>query len=833
MPARSASEAHVAPTSHFAIITFLLTVTSSSFASVSAAAAEAEQQHRRAVSRTAAAPVPFGGPTLHRHRSFRNHKNTTGADSPTSSTNNSMEEDPARGGDGASEAETTRASQSSGWIPSKYPNPRTDPLRCNIRDMIAGKHGKQVGGDTSTSTGVDEAQTGTATDGSSEGQNDNQEQGGPNEEDLLLCDPDYALGTYYLQTIASNLRNFSSSYGIGGWCAKLRQQDDWQVGVGTEGSFRGTSSGDDQTGAEDRDHVIDAGVAYGEDETRLRSLLQQSVSAGMVRDKATPTPRNQVSLTARVKRKMRKLKIVQTLHSLHRWFRPTSFPNFALISWDDEPFSDGQAHRKLEFDPSWLQVQDHTVPPSEALMAEGPVEMGVAVAMKMNLPAVLRTDIYYSYEDEDDLINDAAQYFARYLHDAWWDTGTGDDSTKAAKGGHKPSDSAPTATCGASFDSANRLTNPPAVSGILVFISVADRVCFVSTGSTVSRVLPWWRLEHVVANMKPSLRRGSYGDAILGAISDASAMLEAGPPDFQERFSDFVARFGVVIAFAAFTFLFAAWGEYRDRRRRWQYAESRSKLSHHEREEARKLQKEYQTYSCPICLENFDVADIAKLEDEGNEGAGVGENGSGGMRRVDSYGIPLSGTDGQPLKMLRCGHVFDLSCWTAWVHSGHGNPNVCPICRMDVGGGRRRARRGRSSRHGSSRSVESDHSQSPAGANSPEMGRGASLATAQAHPNYDSISQIHSEVARDFHQQYPDDAAGIGVGSAASRAALWMVPFWPTPYGSATNAPFDSTLHFDDALSISNPPVNESSALLGETAPTEQSLFGHEEDEEM
>ena len=45
-------------------------------------------------------------------------------------------------------------------------------------------------------------------------------------------------------------------------------------------------------------------------------------------------------------------------------------------------------------------------------MAQGPIEMGVAAAMNMNLPSVLRTDIYYSYEDEDDLINDIAQYFA-------------------------------------------------------------------------------------------------------------------------------------------------------------------------------------------------------------------------------------------------------------------------------------------------------------------------------------------------------------------------------------------------------------------------------------
>ena len=819
----------------------LLAVTSPScFASVAAAEG---QSHRKAVSRTAAAPVPFGGPTVHRYRYFRNRaageaisdiKNSTNSQSNKNEKDHKDDEDPARGGDGASEAQTTLGRAGTGWIPSRYPNPRTDALRCNIRDLKINnsKHGK-VGGDddqdasTSSSTGVDEAQISTATDTNDDGGSTNQDDNGPEEEDLLLCDPDYALGSYYLQTIASSLKNFSDSYGAHAWCAKLQQQTDWQVGVGTEGSIRGMGG---ENGG--RDAVVGAGTAYGEDGPRERHLLQQEVHTGIgTMLGETAERKHRLSPTARLKRHIHKLKLIQTMHSLHEWIRPTSFPNFAMISWDEEPSfgGDHQAHnRKLEFDPSWLQVREHTVPPSEILMAQGPVEMGVAVAMKMNLPSVLRTDIYYSYEDEDDLINDAAQYFARYLHDVWWGDGIGDASTTkgaASKSDHKPSASARTTTCGAPFDSANRLTNPPAVSGILVFISVADRVCFVSTGSAVSRVLPWWRLEHIVSAMKPALRRGSYGDAILGAINDASAMLEAGPPDFYERFNDFVARFGVVIAFATFTFLFAAWGEYRDRRRRWQYAESRSKLSHHEREEARKLQSEYHTISCPICLENFDIADVAKAGDEDTGGGGS----SGGMRRVDSYGIPLSGTDGQPLKMLRCGHVFDKSCWTTWIHSGHGNPNVCPICRMDVGGSNRRRRRRRSSRPGSGSSalsavsnVGNDQGPLDEGSSRNELGLGA---TTQAHPNYDSVSQIHSDNGR---QEQDVD----GIGSMASRA-LWMLPLWPLSHRDDRHADemLDPSIHFEDDTDL-----NESSALLGgeETRSSlagRSSLFGFGEEE--
>lgn len=54
-------------------------------------------------------------------------------------------------------------------------------------------------------------------------------------------------------------------------------------------------------------------------------------------------------------------------------------------------------------------------------------------------------------------------------------------------------------------------------------------------------------------------------------------------------------------------------------------------------------------------------------------------------KRTDSYGIPLIGTDDKPIKLLRCGHIYDMSCWRMWVDSGQGNTLICPVCRQDVG----------------------------------------------------------------------------------------------------------------------------------------------------
>ena len=243
------------------------------------------------------------------------------------------------------------------------------------------------------------------------------------------------------------------------------------------------------------------------------------------------------------------------------------------------------------------------------------------------------------------MINDAAQYFARYLYDSW-DVG---DSKKGQ-------------------------------TGILIFLSIHDHVCFISTGSKVSSVLPWWRLERVINDIKTELRHKQYGKAIIHAINDLTFLLLEGPPTVSDRLNDFFGRFGVVIIFAIFTFIFAIWGEYRDRWHRWQITEDMSRLSQKEKIIARKLQIDYRCTACPICLEPFIKKEPLKKNSKRD-----GENKDGNS---DSEQVAYIGSDGRPLKLLRCGHVFDQTCWKSWVSDGQGNPYICPICRQNVGGER-------------------------------------------------------------------------------------------------------------------------------------------------
>ena len=294
------------------------------------------------------------------------------------------------------------------------------------------------------------------------------------------------------------------------------------------------------------------------------------------------------------------------------------------------------------------------------------VEVAIALVHKINLPAILRADSYFFYSDQDDMINDAAQYFARYVHDTW--------NKRLMQEQTERGD--------------NVSTNI-----VLIFISVHDRICYISSGTRIATILPWWRLEHVVQDMKPKLRKGETGDALSIAIDDLETLLRAGSPTVKDRMNDFFSRFGVVLAFAFFTFLFATYGECQDRRKRVFLAERRSRMSASEREKARSLQKEFQTKCCPICLEQFGSSSINIDNQEDYADTLSPRKGSAPnnkeqqqkMKRVDSLGIPLHGNDEKPIKFLRCGHIFDETCWKMWVDSGHGNAMLCPVCRTDVG----------------------------------------------------------------------------------------------------------------------------------------------------
>lgn len=178
------------------------------------------------------------------------------------------------------------------------------------------------------------------------------------------------------------------------------------------------------------------------------------------------------------------------------------------------------------------------------------------------------------------MVNDAAQYFARYIHDTWSRRLAEEQKANADEDGDDPT---------------TPIINTPPTNIVLIFISTLDRICYISSGTRIASVLPWWRLEHVVQDMKADLRRGRTGEALGLAIEDLTALLLEGPPSLTDRAYDFFQRFGIVILFTAFTFVFATWGECRDRRKRVFLVERRSRMTGREMDRARLLQKEFGT----------------------------------------------------------------------------------------------------------------------------------------------------------------------------------------------------------------------------------------------
>lgn len=64
--------------------------------------------------------------------------------------------------------------------------------------------------------------------------------------------------------------------------------------------------------------------------------------------------------------------------------------------------------------------------------------------------------------------------------------------------------------------------------GVVLLLSVDDRRAHVSTGSGASKVVTDAHVAAIIERMRPALRRGDYKGAVLGAVGDIRAVLEAG-----------------------------------------------------------------------------------------------------------------------------------------------------------------------------------------------------------------------------------------------------------------------------------------------------------------
>lgn len=228
---------------------------------------------------------------------------------------------------------------------------------------------------------------------------------------------------------------------------------------------------------------------------------------------------------------------------------------------------------------------------------------------------------YRGYEDPQ---GRAAEDFSRGLHDVW---GVGE-----------------ALSCGG--------------TGVLLFLSDLDRSVYISRGDALKHILTDRRIDRVIDHMKPSLQRQEYKDAVLKALDEISHLIRKGKPQLAERIEDFFVTYSGLLWIGAI-FAFVHYQVRKSKAEQRQYAAAAARLDEIERARAEALQGHFQMESCPICLERYPV------EGQGSR--------------------PTSGSDGLPLKLLRCGHCFDETCWNEWVNTGRGQIGRCPICQQSVG----------------------------------------------------------------------------------------------------------------------------------------------------
>ena len=199
-------------------------------------------------------------------------------------------------------------------------------------------------------------------------------------------------------------------------------------------------------------------------------------------------------------------------------------------------------------------------------------------------------------------------------------------------------------------------------NGILLFLSIDDRVMYLSVGTSLTQLLSKTRIDSILKDIKPYLREKDYtnafSDALLKGIKN---QIERGSPSFYEsHIQPHLELMGILLVFFG---IFTFQKHYTDQQRQ-EYAQVHSQLSQMDRDRAMALMGQYRCTSCPICLESFQQPDNPNNDD-------------------DDTAI-VNGHDGLPIKLLRCGHAFDQSCWDEWIRSGQGDVRKCPICKQDV-----------------------------------------------------------------------------------------------------------------------------------------------------
>ena len=240
-------------------------------------------------------------------------------------------------------------------------------------------------------------------------------------------------------------------------------------------------------------------------------------------------------------------------------------------------------------------------------------------------------------------------------------------------------------------------------TGVLLFLSKADRMVYISTGDVARERLTDRECDKVIETMIPLLRSSRYDLAVQKGVQGIVKSL-AGPRTWWDRHGG-----KVLLASGAAFVGYKAWSSYhRSRAVREQWAGASRALQileqrQGEAQEALRLDG-HTNWQCPICLEDFpynapatapaqmrtstgyqfgaaaDGAAPAKVAQLAASSADAASACAQDASHVNEDALLGGGRGGMGSRVLRCGHRFCLPCINDWT----AVKSLCPVCRDPV-----------------------------------------------------------------------------------------------------------------------------------------------------
>ena len=194
------------------------------------------------------------------------------------------------------------------------------------------------------------------------------------------------------------------------------------------------------------------------------------------------------------------------------------------------------------------------------------VEIGIGIVSKMN-------DNYIKTFNND--IDIAAKNFAKSLHDTW------------------------------------KVGNIQSNNGIIIFLSISDRVVFISTGKGVKDKLKDYTIDNIVEKMRPYLKNADYGSAIELSIIHIDTVISNGKSSLSsEKFNKYWYQnsniqgwiFCILFGGGLITYSYYTHQKMRKLEKGEVALQKLMKEVKNARDDNSDEQQPYLTSSCPICF---------------------------------------------------------------------------------------------------------------------------------------------------------------------------------------------------------------------------------------